>query len=306
MSDKPFGLLELGTNSLKFYLVELKSGAEHTVKTHKFPWRVGHDYFSTGQVSEETIRGLIATIRGVETVSAGVPLTSMLTVATGVFRELTDIANLATRVMTDAGVRLRVITGEDEARLMAKGFPASTHLGSHLLCDLGGATTEWAWIVDGRCQRSGSLRLGAIRNEYKLGRWRHDHATYLARNAEVCAEALTPIAVRKPTAVMATGGTAKAIAAVAGKLVVPLEELRALVDRVLKDGPPATLKPERQAVFLPGLAILERLCSHCGSSALEYAQTSVRDGMAQRLIQLLGSHRRQDLHSTLLLNTRGA
>jgi exopolyphosphatase/pppGpp-phosphohydrolase len=66
------------------------------------------------------------------------------------------------------------------------------------------------------------------------------------------------------------------------------------------------LRPERQAVFLPGLVILERILVRTGAAAIEHAMTSVRDGMAERLIQLLGTHRRQDLHSTLLLHTRGA
>ncbi len=304
MSEKPFGLLELGSNSLKLYLVELASGTSHGVKTHKFPWRVGHDFFSTGRISEETVRDLVSSIRGVESVSEGVPLRSMLAVATGVFRELPDITGLAVRVRNEAGVRLRVITGEDEARLMAKGFPKD-HKGSHFLCDLGGATTEWAWMVDGADRGCGSLPLGAIRNEYKLGHLRQDRVAYLRESAQICDAALEKLPLDCPSLVMSTGGTAKAVAQVAQKMLVPIEELREIIDRTIADGPPKELKPERQLVLLPGLVILERICVRSSSPTLEYAKTSVRDGMAQRLIQLLVSHKPQDLHSTLLLHTKG-
>jgi exopolyphosphatase/pppGpp-phosphohydrolase len=306
MSEQPFGLLELGTNSLKFYRVEFNAGTGHTVKPHKFTWRVGHDFFAQGRLSEATVDELITKLRSVEKVAEGIPMTSMLAVATGVFRELPNIAQLGAHVKAQTGIRLRVITGEDEAKLMAKGFARAPRGGSVLLCDLGGATTEWAWMLDGAAQSWGSLPLGAIRNEYRFGSLRGDAAGYLTASSEHCDKVLASLVVPSPTNVMATGGTAKAAANVAQKTLLPFDELHALTESVLKHGPPSVLKPERQAVFLPGLVILERLCARCGSAHLEYAQTSVRDGMAERLIQLLGTHRRQDLHSTLLLHTRGA
>lgn len=304
MGEKPFGLLELGSNSLKFYLVEVAPGGGHTIKTHKFPWRIAHDFFSTGRIGDATVLEMLAAIRGVEKISEGVPLSSMLAVATGVFRELPDILTLAARVKAEAGIRLRVITGEDEARLMAKGFPAQKHKGSVLLCDLGGATTEWAWIQDGTARGWGSLPLGAIRCEYRFRKLKADAASYLRESRKHCDTALERLKVAPATAVMATGGTARAASAVVGRTSIPIEDLRQLAERVLSNGPPADLRPERQAVLLPGLIILERICTRCGAVALDYAQTSVRDGMAERLIHLLGSYRRQDLHSTLLLHTR--
>ncbi len=303
MAEKPFGLLELGSNSLKLYLVELAGNKKFSVKTQKFPWRVGYHFFARGHLGEESIQELIATIRGVEAVSGGVPLRSMLAVATGVFRELPDIAGLAVRVQNEAGVRVRVISGEDEARLMAKGFPVDRR-GSHLLCDVGGATTEWAWLVDGADRGWGSLPLGAIRNAYKLRQLKRDARIYLRESQHFCDAAISTLPLDCPTQVMGTGGTAKAAADISEKNLLPISELREMIDRTIAEGPPARLRPERQAVFLPGLVILERLCTRAGSEALEHAQTSVRDGMAQRLVQVLTSHRREDLHSTLLLHRK--
>jgi exopolyphosphatase/guanosine-5'-triphosphate,3'-diphosphate pyrophosphatase len=300
----PFGLLELGSNSLKLYLVKPQPDGGHTIKAHKVPWRVAHDYFSVGRLEEKTTREMVAAIRALEHVSEGLKLAGMIAVATGVFRELKDIGSLADRIKSDAGLRLRVITGEDEARLMACGFPRGSRTGSVLLCDLGGATTEWARLVDGEIQGLGSLPLGAIRNEYAFRRWKGDTAKYLALSRQACDSALEAVEAPAGTAVLATGGTAKAAAACAGKDVVPAAELSELVQRVASRGPPDTLKPERRAVLLPGLVILERVVVHCGAPALEHTQTSVRDGMAERLVHLLGTYRREDLHATLLLYTR--
>ncbi len=61
--------------------------------------------------------------------------------------------------------------------------------------------------------------------------------------------------------------------------------------------------PERREVLATGLIILERLAVFCRADAVEYAKTSVRDGMAARLMQLSASYDRDDIRATLLVHT---
>ena len=75
------------------------------------------------------------------------------------------------------------------------------------------------------------------------------------------------------------------------------------MEETLRQGPPAILKPTRQAVFLPGMVILWRTMLRCHASDMTYGRNSVRDGMAGRLVRLLGTWKRQDLHATLLLHS---
>ncbi|MBI4603271.1 MAG: hypothetical protein HY721_15060 [Planctomycetes bacterium] len=304
MSEQPFGLLELGSNSLKLHLVSVTPQGGHSINTHKFPWRVAHEYFSTGTMSEASVREMIELLRGVEAVSGGIKLSSMLSVATGVFRELRGIDRLAIRVKTEVGIRLRVISGEEEAKLMAKGFRDPGISGPVLLCDLGGATTQWAWLIGGQPKACGSLTLGAIRNQYLFRRMGPDPSEYLRQSAGHCDGLLGSVPVLAEPTLVATGGTARAAAQCLGAETVAVEDLGGLLRRVARDGPPPGLSQARGAVFLPGLVILERLLVRSRARSLSFAKASVRDGMAWRLIQLLGSYRREDLHSTLLLHTR--
>src|SRR4030095_3499734 len=262
MSDRPYGLIEMGSNSLKFYLVEIVRDG-FSVKTHKVPWKIAHEFFSAGRIGETAFQDVVTSIRSVEKVSGGVPLKNMLSIATGVFREVPDIKALASRVEAETGVRVRVITGEDEAKLMAKAFPKEKRAKLAVLADLGGATTEWAAIDGGDVRACGSLPLGAIRNEYRFRRLRSDPERYLAESAEHCDAVLAPVSAPGGASVLATGGTAKAVAACLEKDVVPAGELRELLLRVAREGAPEVLKPERRAVFLPGLVILERLVARC-------------------------------------------
>lgn len=304
MKEEPFGLLEFGSNSLKFYIVEFGVGASYHVKTYKRPWGVAHDFFTNGGISEESVREILDAIRDVQASSEGIPLSSMLVVATGVFREIEERDDLAALIREKTSVRMRVISGEEEARLMAKCFPKDTGQGSFLLCDLGGATTEWAWILDGQRKACGSLALGAIRLERKFGYLKARPAEYLSQTTQYCDLELRQLPPLPATTVLATGGTAKAVSRLLGVSSIGRDRLNGLIDQVVEEGPPETLKPERQVVFLAGIVILDRILECCDADFLECAHASVRDGMAHRLIHLLSSFRRSDLHSTLLLHTR--
>ena len=304
MAERPFGLLELGSNSLKFYLIDNPKSPAPTIATNKIPWDVAHDFFLTGRVMDKTVSEVVASIQHVEQFANGLPLSSMLALATGVFREIRNIDGLKKRVMADAGVRVRVITGKDEARLMAKDFHQHVGRDAAFLIDLGGATMEWAWFDAGSPQEYESLPLGAIRNEYLFRELKDDHQQYLTESGAFCDKKLASLPFKSPVAVIATGGTAKAAAACTDGNRVGKEQLLKLMATVQRDGPPASLKPARQAVFLPGLVILWRVLERCRAGHFTYSKASVRDGMAGRLVRLLGKHKREDLHATLLLNTR--
>jgi len=302
--DEPFGLLELGSNSLKFYLVGSLTGPAPSIETHKFPWGVAHEFFSHNALGPGAVDEVIETIRGIKEHARGLPPESMLAVATGVFRELPNMPDIARSVKKETGIRIRVISGIDEARLMARDFHLqSTGSGPTLLVDLGGATLEWAYM-DGHIYRDwGSLPLGAIRNQHRFEGDQKDPALYLQKSSKYCDEALRSIPVHGALQVVATGGTAKAAARCQGYDVVSLNEMRRLMEQVLRMGPPGSLKPARQRVFLPGLVILWRVMVRCRAQSFTYGKASVRDGMAGRLTRLIGSYRREELHATLLLHS---
>lgn len=302
--DEPFGLLELGSNSLKFYVVGSLKSSSPSIMTCKFPWRVAHDFFLNGVLSRSTVAELIDTVGGVKEHSAGIPLQSMLAVATGVFREVPHAADIASRIHEAMGVRVRIISGSEEAKLMARAFNRqSAAEAPTVLVDLGGATLEWAYLDDCSYQSLGSLPLGAIRNGYLFEKYLSDPADYLKESSAYCDEVLAELPICGPVQAVATGGTAKAMARCYGHDIVPLDQIRKLVETVSREGPPKFLKPTRRQVLLPGLVILWRMLVRCKSEALVYGKVSVGDGMAARLVRLLGSYRRSELHATLLLHS---
>ena len=302
VTRQPFGLLELGSNSLKHYRVEPVPGKGHRIETRKVPWRIAHDYFTHGGLRESAVAEVLDALSSVASENRDTPMSGMLCLATGVFREFSDIGSLAARVKERTGLRLRVISGEDEAKLMAKSLP-DIGAGSTVVADLGGATTEWAWIKDGKPREWGSLLLGAIRNHCAVGDFPVTSPEYLERSRQFCAAETSKLAGCGRCVLLVTGGTAKALARWRNAEVTSLAELREIFEEIHKNGPPESLKSERREVYLSGLVVLEQLMLQLQASELTYAQASVREGMARRLVALLASRGGEDLHSTLLLHT---
>jgi exopolyphosphatase/pppGpp-phosphohydrolase len=206
-------------------------------------------------------------------------------------------------VSGETGIRVRVISGQDEARLMARAFVRESRAGSFLICDLGGATTQWAWVEDGAIRALGSLPLGAIRNEYRFRELKDDPPEYLRIASRYCDDRLGDVPEVPSTSLLATGGTARAAGLWAGTSRISPEALGAFVARVAWDGAPPFLRPERAGVLLAGLVILESVLRRSRAEHLEVAVASVGEGLAQRLVKLVGSRSREDIHATLLLQT---
>ena len=296
-------MLEMGSNSLKLYLVDQPGASSPEIETVKFPWNVAHDFFSTGALSPGTVDEIVARIAEAELLADGVEFTGVLSVATGVFREVARLDALIERVKAETGVRIRVISGADEAMLMARGF-RDLHIDAPaVLCDLGGATLEWVFMDESGSARSGSERLGAIRNEYAFAALKGSPDEYLERSAAYCDEILAQLPWTGTPVVVAAGGTALALTEIAASLVVSTEQLREIIAGVMRDGPPEGIKPSRQAVLLPGLVILWRVAERCSASQLTYGTAAVRHGMVCRLLQLLQRHAANELHATQLLRT---
>ncbi len=294
-----FALIEMGSNSLKLYLVPPAADPASGIETVKLPWRVGHDLYGGG-LKPETAAQVVDNVRQAARQAAERRVGGLLAIATGVFRELPELDELAQRIEEQTGVRPRVISGQDEAALMARGFRELHVAPPAVMVDLGGSSLEWAWMPHGAGVRSGSLALGAIRNKYRFAD-REGSADYVSASAAHCDAALAGLPITGTARVVATGGTAEAMAATVGRDEVTAAELDALIERVRREGPPAGLKEGRKPVFLPGLIILARVVARCGADRIAYGTSAVRQGMVRRLVQLLERFPPGQLRATQLL-----
>jgi exopolyphosphatase/guanosine-5'-triphosphate,3'-diphosphate pyrophosphatase len=135
------------------------------IDRHKHVARLGEDTFKTGRFSPEAIANGTEVIRSFAMLARNRGVTRIEAVATSAVREAVNGGELIEIVERQTGVRIRVVTGLEEARLIYLGVRQSMDFGDRnlLIADIGGGSLEL--IIGNRRELlcSASLKLGALR-----------------------------------------------------------------------------------------------------------------------------------------------
>src|SRR5699024_260574 len=90
----------------------------------------------------------------------GMGIASLACVATAAMREAEDGEAFRQEIRHETGLDLRIIDGQEEARLTAQGVLVGWPTAKGLVCDIGGSSLELAVVEDGRIGARASLPLG--------------------------------------------------------------------------------------------------------------------------------------------------
>src|SRR5437870_6193645 len=159
-------LLDIGSNSIHMILTEIQPDLSYKIVDRiKDVPRLGEETFQTGQLSPDAIAKGIEVVRTFTTLARNRGFTRVEAVATSAVREAANGGDLIEAIERETGIRVRVVTGQEEARLIYLGVRHSMDFGDRnvLIVDVGGGSVEL--IVGNRTKllHAVSLKLGAIR-----------------------------------------------------------------------------------------------------------------------------------------------
>jgi len=291
-----FLVLEFGSKSLKIHR-RSRSGAFQKANV---PWTLGHEVYRDGRISAECRRRVAQVIRRLS--AKGFRREGMLAIATGAVRDAPDREEFLRFMREEAKVALRLLSGREEASLLAQGFLTACGDRPALVIDIGGGSLEMAYLGPERTVLRDSLPLGAIRAHYlgaePSGGW----------NAGLVAELIDGVlreaAMVHVPVVHGTGGPLKAIAKLLGRPRVDLAAIAALEEQVLRDGPPPGLSAERSMIFLPGVMVLRRMLLHCRAEALNYISIPIGRIFLERFLGQTHEGLTDTMNARLLQNIR--
>ena len=228
--------------------------------------------YGAGALSEKTVgqaRDAMAELR-----QKGFHPRGLLAIATGALRDSDDCDAVKRRLGDCLGLPVRVLSGREEASLLAKGYLEKHTELPVLLGDIGGGTLELVYVSAEKTILRDSLPLGAARM-HQLGTsvggtWRPEVVSGWVQ------QSFDEAILLSSETVNCTGGTVKAVSKILGKPEFTAEELDNVTRDVQKNGPPTDILDEaRQRVFLPGLMVLNGLMRHCQAKTMNYCKLSV-------------------------------
>ncbi len=159
-------VFDIGTNSIHMLVVEVHKDLSFEVLDHeKDTTRLGDGSFETKHLSKERMARAFRVIEKFVKVAAKYKVKRMFGVATSAVRDAQNGERFTKVIFKKTGVRIRIISGEEEGRLIFLGAASGIEVGksSALLIDIGGGSVELILGNQDRIDFNGSFPLGVAR-----------------------------------------------------------------------------------------------------------------------------------------------
>ena len=300
----PRAAIDIGSNTLLLTLVGDDGAILHDEATVV---GLGRGLGDRGDFQPDRMRAAEDTLERYAAVAAdqGIPPHRILAVATSAARRATNALSFFEEVQARTGIRVRVISGDEEARLTALGAfrDLSVPYGPRLVVDLGGGSTELVLCDGDDILSRASLEIGSVRltESFLLdgtSTWSPGSvdATMLGRLRRRVDEVIATFTLDpRPRTVVGVAGTATTLAATALNLgtydasrVHGTLLTRAELARRIEILMPATREarrsmiptsPERADFLLAGATILERVLAATACPHLVVSDRGLRYGL---------------------------
>jgi exopolyphosphatase/guanosine-5'-triphosphate,3'-diphosphate pyrophosphatase len=210
-------VIDVGFNSLK--MVKYKVEPDGTAKAYGqlgVMAKLGEGLERTGYLGNEPISRTIDALRLCRETASLESIDHVLLIGTSPVREAANREEFLKRVQEETGLRMRVLTGNEEALYGILGALRSVEGGNVLFFDLGGGSLELTYAERFRIRRILSLPLGSLKltSNYsgKDGKFSRKDRAKMAKYIAQLLPSRRELGVDKDTVLVGTGGTVRAMA----------------------------------------------------------------------------------------------
>jgi exopolyphosphatase/guanosine-5'-triphosphate,3'-diphosphate pyrophosphatase len=158
------GIIDLGSNSARLVVAQYTPGESFKI-TYEFSRRVrlAEGLAAGGRLQPAAVARAIETLHMFQAYCAANGVQRLAPVATAATRDAANQAEFLRQVQRATGLRLRVLTGEQEAYYGALGVINGSGLRDGLVMDVGGGSAQVSVVRGGQFQSGQATPLGAVR-----------------------------------------------------------------------------------------------------------------------------------------------
>ncbi|HPV75367.1 MAG TPA: Ppx/GppA phosphatase family protein [Gemmatimonadaceae bacterium] len=294
--------IDIGSNSIRQIIADVSTdGRIRVLDEMKAAPRLGTGLDASGRLDEDAMRHALEALHRMATLATQYGATKVESVATSAVRDAANGKQFIELVRRQTGLRVRVLHGDDEARLAFRSALAHFDLarGRAVVMDIGGGSLELAMSADGLLDGLVSLPFGAIRmTEQFLGLTPSRKAVRKLREyvRDDIRRAL-PLRDWRGAKLICSGGTFTNLAGIylyrqgtssaAGRVQgtrVPREELEHIIDLVQECSPEERtqvrgLNVGRSDIILAGLVVAAEVMARTESRDLVVSAYGIREGL---------------------------
>jgi len=296
--------IDLGTNTVRLLVADVACSVAswRTVVAEQCVTRLGEGVRATGSLGEAAWARTAAAVREYVARARVAGAERVAIAATSAVREAVNGNAFVRELERATGVGVRVISGEEEARLTLAGIVAALGPlpGVVLAFDIGGGSTEYILARDGALLAAVSLRLGVVPLAERFSfagpvNPTHDAALRSDIDAQLTRELPPAIATARVDTLVGTAGTVTTLAALDLSLAahdaervqghsltrdaVARQRRRLAALDVAGRAALPCLEPGRADLIVAGVAIVETTLERWGQERLIVSDWSLREGL---------------------------
>jgi len=305
--------IDVGSNSIHMIIAQVESdGRFHVLDRAKEMVRLGRGSLTSGRLSTEAMSAGVRTLAAFHTLADRLHVDRFKAVATSAVREAANGGEFIQRVKEEVGLRVQVIPGREEARLIYLGVRHAIDLrgAATLVLDVGGGSVEFIF-TDGEAPialdsvKLGVARLseGFLRQDPPSGKQLAELEAHIAHTLD---PVLQPFERHRIGRVVGTSGTLLNLITMAGYLrgdppdghlnnfTVSADDLGRIRRTLVKSDREGRLRikgldAKRADLIVAGACLFDHVLQRMGAKAVVACTWSLREGV---LLDFLARHAR--------------
>ena len=294
--------IDVGSNSIRQIIADVRpDGTIDVVDEMKAHPRLGRGLEATKALSTESMDFAVEALSRMATLAKEQGAQRIEAVATSAVRDAENAELFLARVKQATGLKLRVLKGEDEARLSFLSALAHFDLGKgrSVIIDIGGGSLELALAAEGVVDRLTSLPLGAIRLTERYMQGGGSSAKGLRKLRKQVRKAIKPIISGRDwrgARVIGSGGTFTNLAGMhltrqgifsaksVHGTVIPRVDVEHILDTIAEMSPEERsntegLNADRGDIIVAGIAVIAEVLARVEAHQLEVSRYGIREGL---------------------------
>ena len=293
--------IDIGSNSIRQIVADVSpTGSIRIIDEMKAAPRLGAGLARSGKLSAASMRHALEAVQRMATLARQLGAARIHVVATSAVREAENRRDFLDLVREETGLKVRLLTGEDEARLSFRSALAHFDLAVRraVVMDIGGGSLELALSADGLVERLESFPFGALRltEEFLGDRPKPKNLKKLRAKVREGIRGVLPVRDWRGALLIGSGGTFTNLGAMHlaarglpfdGRVhgtQVPREEIEHVMDSLLastraeRTAIPG-LNPDRSDIILAGLAVAAEVMARIEAREISVSGYGIREGL---------------------------
>lgn len=297
-------IVDLGSNTIRLSLYNtLENGSFETLFSKKYMAGLA-GYVSHGIMSNDGINQACAVLLDFKVLLQQLGVNEMHVFATASLRNIKNTEKALETIKRRTGLCVDVIAGSEEGILAYYGALYTTDLKNGIMFDIGGGSTEFVRVKNGKVKKSQSISIGSLNlfHNHVSGLWPDKkEQKAIAKRISKRLDAVD-FPKKAPEKVCCVGGTCRAILNIVNyhfnkeenNRIITKEEFNKILKILLKRDAASRnyilkLCPDRVHTIIPGMLVVKEIIERLHCEKIWVSRYGVREGYLCKNFLMTGS-----------------